>query len=86
MDALIFNTDRHFGNFGFLVDNKTNKIVAPAPLFDHGNAFFNYAGKDDLSSENALKSYADALFACVYDDFVATAKQIQQRARELLTE
>ena len=76
LDALIFNTDRHFGNFGFLVDNKTNKIVAPAPLFDHGNALFNYAGKDDLSSENALKSYADTLFPCVYDDFVATAKQV----------
>lgn len=28
LDAVICNTDRHFGNFGFLVDNKTNKIVA----------------------------------------------------------
>ena len=37
MDAIICNTDRHFGNFGFLVDNRTNEIVAPAPLFDHGN-------------------------------------------------
>ena len=25
-DALIFNTDRHLGNFGFLVDNETNEI------------------------------------------------------------
>ena len=49
LDALIFNTDRHFGNFGFLVDNKTNQIVAPAPLFDHGNSLFNYAGSDDVS-------------------------------------
>ena len=23
-DALIYNTDRHYGNFGLLVDNKTN--------------------------------------------------------------
>lgn len=76
LDALIFNTDRHFGNFGFLVDNKTNKIVAPAPLFDHGNALFNYAGKDNLASEKALKNYADTLLPCVYDDFVATAKQV----------
>ena len=34
-DAIICNTDRHYGNFGVLVDNKTNTIAAPAPLFDH---------------------------------------------------
>lgn len=76
LDALIFNTDRHFGNFGFLVDNKTNKITAPAPLFDHGNALFNFAGRDDLSSAEALKRYADTLLPCVYDDFVASAKKV----------
>ena len=27
LDAIIMNTDRHFGNFGFIVDNKTNKIA-----------------------------------------------------------
>jgi hypothetical protein len=26
----------------------------PAPLFDHGNALFNYAGQDALSSEEAF--------------------------------
>ena len=76
LDALIFNTDRHFGNFGFLIDNKTNKIAAPAPLFDHGNALFNFAGRDDLSSDDALKRYADTLLPCVYDDFVASAKKL----------
>lgn len=76
LDALIFNTDRHFGNFGFLVDNKTNCIAAPAPLFDHGNSLFNYAGSDDLSSTESLKAYADTLFPCVYDDYVGTAKHV----------
>ena len=76
LDALIFNTDRHFGNFGFLIDNKTNKISAPAPLFDHGNALFNFAGLDDLSSEDTLKRYADTLLPCVYDDFVESAKKV----------
>lgn len=76
LDALIFNTDRHFGNFGFLVDNKTNRIAAPAPLFDHGNSLFNFAGSDDLSSAEALRSYADTLQPCVYDDYVGTAKQV----------
>lgn len=76
LDALIFNTDRHFGNFGFLIDNKTNKIAAPAPLFDHGNALFNFAGKDDLTSDEALSRYADTLLPCVYDDFVGAAKKV----------
>ena len=76
LDAIIMNTDRHFGNFGFIVDNKTNMIVAPAPLFDHGNALLNFAGRDDLESEEALKEYADTLVPCVYDDFIGTAKKV----------
>lgn len=76
LDAIICNTDRHFGNFGFMVDNKTNKIVAPAPLFDHGNALFNYAGQDALASEEAMAEYASTLLPCVYDDFIGTAKSV----------
>lgn len=75
-DAVIMNTDRHFGNFGFLIDNKTNKIVAPAPLFDHGNALLNFAGHDDLENMDTLKTYADTLLPCVYDDFIGTAKKV----------
>ena len=83
LDAIIMNTDRHFGNFGFIVDNKTNKIVAPAPLFDHGNALFNFAGRDDLESEKALNEYANTLVPCVYDDFIGTAKNVlTQKHRE----
>ena len=75
-DAVIMNTDRHFGNFGFLIDNKTNKIVAPAPLFDHGNALLNFADHDDLENMDTLKTYADTLLPCVYDDFIGTAKKV----------
>ncbi|MDE6957020.1 MAG: XRE family transcriptional regulator, partial [Lachnospiraceae bacterium] len=66
LDAIICNTDRHFGNFGFLVDNRANKIVAPAPLFDHGNSLFNYVGREDLESEEAFSAYVDTLQPCVY--------------------
>lgn len=76
LDAVICNTDRHFGNFGFLVDNMTNKIAHPAPLFDHGNSLFNYAGNDDLASMERLSAYADTLIPCVYDDFIGTAKTV----------
>lgn len=76
LDALILNTDRHFGNFGFLVENETNRIIAPAPLFDHGNSLFNFAGGDDLESDETLTRYANTLFPCVYDDFVSAAKDV----------
>lgn len=76
LDAVIFNTDRHFGNFGFLIDNKINKIAAPAPLFDHGNSLFNYAGHDDLESFAALEAYAQTLMPSTYDDFTGTAKKV----------
>ena len=42
-DALIFNTDRHMGNFGYLIDNDTNEIVGPAPIFDNGYGLFSLA-------------------------------------------
>lgn len=88
-DAVIFNTDRHFGNFGFMVNNKTNKITASAPLFDHGNALFNYAGRDDLETFAALEAYAATLMPCTYDDFTGTAKkaltpELREGVRHLL--
>lgn len=88
-DAVIFNTDRHYGNFGVLVDSKTNQIVAPAPLFDHGNALFSLAGMDALASNEGMTKYAKTLLPCVYDDFVAEAKAVmthedRNRLRSLL--
>ena len=76
LDALIYNTDRHFGNFGFIIDSNTNKIIAPAPLFDHGNSLFNYAGMDDLESPETLSMYAETMYPCVYDNFVTSAKEV----------
>jgi len=75
-DAIICNTDRHFGNFGVLVDNITNQIVTPAPLFDHGNSLFNFAWADDWDNDENLESYISSLNPCVYDDFIGTAKSV----------
>lgn len=88
-DAIVYNTDRHFGNFGVLVDSKTNEVIAPAPLFDHGNALFSLVGKDALQSEESFEKYAKTLLPCVYDDFVAEAKSVitheqRKRIRRLL--
>ena len=54
-DALIYNEDRHFGNFGLLRDNHTGDILGPAPIFDNGLSLFNYAMPDDLKH---LREYA----------------------------
>ena len=83
LDALICNTDRHFGNFGFLVDNKTNQIAAPAPLFDHGNALFNFAGVDDLKDDAALTRYANSLDPSVYDDFIGEIELTHEQRNNL---
>ena len=89
-DAVICNTDRHYGNFGVLVDSDTNKIVAPAPLFDHGNSLFNLAGEENWKSKKVLQNYVETLFPCVYDDFISEAKtvmddEIKEKLRKLLT-
>lgn len=54
-DALIYNEDRHFGNFGVLRDNHSGNIIAPAPIFDNGLSLFCYAGKEDYAN---LDEYA----------------------------
>ena len=58
-DAVVYNADRHFGNFGILRDNHTGAIIAPAPLYDHGLSLFNYAMKDDIAD---LDAYAATRF------------------------
>lgn len=61
LDALIYNTDRHFGNFGFLIDNKTMKIKRFAPIFDNGSSLFSSLTIGDfleISSMTGLNNYA----------------------------
>ena len=45
-DAVIYNEDRHFGNFG---------VIKPAPIFDNGLSLFNFAMTDDMEN---LSEYA----------------------------
>lgn len=54
-DSLIHNTDRHLNNFGMLIDNNTNKILGPAPLFDHGNSLFFRANDEEYENLNDFK-------------------------------
>lgn len=42
LDYLVGNTDRHWGNWGFLVDNTTNRTLRLHPLMDFNQSFRAY--------------------------------------------
>ena len=72
LDAIIYNTDRHFGNFGILRHNKTGEVLAPAPLFDHGLSLFNYAMDTDIANldeyaKTRPPAYADRTFGLTFE-------------------
>ncbi len=46
IDYLIGNTDRHWGNWGFFVDNSTNKLKGLYPLMDFNKSFLSYGTTD----------------------------------------
>lgn len=54
-DAVIYNEDRHFGNFGVLRDNHSGAVIGAAPIFDNGLSLFNFAMPEDFKD---LDSYA----------------------------
>ena len=82
-DAVILNQDRHTGNFGFIVDNHSNTIVSPAPVFDNGLSLFCYAMDDDIKN---YKRYAKTIHPALYPDFVQFASQIiTHRQHKMLT-
>lgn len=70
-DALIFNVDRHLGNYGFLVNNDTGSIIKFAPLFDHNLSLLPY-----LTEEDDIEGYLSGLSPRIGTDFIETAKLI----------
>ena len=81
-DALIYNEDRHLGNFGFLIDSHTNKIIKCAPLFDHGLSLFCYGMQEDIENVDA---YARSRVPALFKSFDISVKElITDRQRKLL--
>lgn len=72
-DAVIYNEDRHFGNFGLLRDNHSGEIISPAPIFDNGLSLFNFAMDDDLKD---LASYAKTRSNPYHVSFDAICKEV----------
>jgi len=72
-DAVIFNEDRHKGNFGFIVDNNTNEAIGMAPLFDHNIAMLCYAEQDDFGE---IDKYLAEKGPRIGNTFVGDAKAL----------
>ncbi len=69
-DALIYNEDRHFGNYGLIIENRTNQPSAFAPLFDHGLSLFNYAMPDDLENLDAYAKTRTSAYGVPFENVV----------------
>ena len=82
-DALVYQQDRHFGNFGVLRDNRTGKITAPAPVFDNGASLFCYAMADEIETGEKLENYAQTRrppYRETYSELCAISlKKLQRR-------
>ena len=81
-DALVFNTDRHLGNFGYLVDNVTNQIVGTAPIFDNGFGLFALADCDAADSNQdfcSLKGYLRGKHPALFEHWLGFPGGLDKR-------
>mgnify|MGYP000710669684 FL=1 len=69
VDALIGNTDRHNGNWGFLVNKKTKKVTF-APIYDCGSCLNPMIEDKEIESLNdtELKNLAINCYSCLKED------------------
>lgn len=55
-DFIIENKDRHFSNFGFLIDNDNGSLKSFAPIFDNGYSLLNFEMEQDFVNYDYNKS------------------------------
>ena len=86
-DSVIYNEDRHFGNFGVLRDNRSGALIGLAPLFDHGLSLFNYAMAEDIKNldeyaKTRLPAYPGVMFEDICSELMG--KNQAQELRRLI--
>lgn len=78
-DCITLNCDRHFGNFGFLVNNQTFERTILNPCFDFNMAFVPFAeegfdfGKDSQGNELDFDEYLSKRGPVIGSNYVAPA-------------
>ena len=55
IDYLVGNTDRHWGNWGFLVSNDTNRLKKLYPLMDFNKSFLSYDTIDGARCQTSAR-------------------------------
>ena len=80
-DAVIYNEDRHFGNFGVLRDNHTGNIIKPAPIFDNGLSLFNFAMADDLENLSEYAKSRTPPYGVSFDDVCKAVMSSRQKTQ-----
>lgn len=80
-DALIYNEDRHFGNFGLIVDNKTNRPCSFAPIFDNGISLFNFAMDDDIANLEEYSKTRSSSYGVPFENIVKEFITERQKAK-----
>ncbi|MCD7846459.1 MAG: XRE family transcriptional regulator [Oscillospiraceae bacterium] len=80
-DAVIYNEDRHFGNFGLLRDNHSGKIISPAPIFDNGLSLFNYGMPDDFRNLDEYARTRANPYRVSYEDVCREVISSNQKAQ-----
>ena len=73
LDAIILNTDRHYGNFGVLFDTNTLKILSMSPIFDHNRSLL-----PELNDRQIVDSacYLQHCKPKLGQDFIQNAKRL----------
>ena len=73
LDALIFNSDRHYGNFGILFDTSDMRPLRMASIFDHNQSLF-----PDLDNGQLAKPdwYLEKCRPRLGKSFVLTAQKL----------
>ena len=69
IDSLIGNTDRHNGNWGFLLNKKTSQIIF-SPIYDCGSCLNPMLEDEELEkiNESELKNLAINCYSCIREN------------------
>jgi len=75
LDSITANSDRHFGNFGFLRDNKSGELIKFAPIFDNGEGLLSKADVGVFSNKEKFKEFLETDY-CTSSTYGAPFKEL----------